>query len=663
MSVPRCFVSFCAGLVVGTALLGARAPAAGPPLDLFVASDAVRVFEDGYGSAQSPPAEVRVFGLRGEVISAQCVVRAHQDLEKATVSIGPLHHHGGAATIPAEDVRWRFVRSIAIDENTPKLRKPDLLRAAPARFPDCLVEDRFASVAKGSLKAVYLTIRIPAGAEPGEYRGEVAVSSDAARASLPLVLTVYPLALPEERHLLVTEWFTTSTFQRHHGVDPADPEQFTKMLRVYAENMADHRQNVFRVSLGLIEPTLSAGGKLRCDFSRFDRWAQVFWDTGRMDGLETGFVARFGEGGWSSHKIALRDFAVKDEASGKTRRLPGKEFLPLFLPALVDHLRQKKWLDKTLFHICDEPSDHNVMGWREASDFVHRCAPELRRIDAIETPHCRNRLEVWVPKLDHLAAWQDAFEEAQREGNELWFYTVGIYQAGSLPNKTVDVPLIESRLLHWLNYRYRLKGYLHWGFNAWTDDPINAPGKHRGDGWHVYPKPGGLLDSLRWEQMRAGIQDYECLWLLDHNIGRLRAGLSPRVAELIDPSRRGVEIASQVVRTYSDYTRDPAVLYAARRQAIEEALDLERSPRGIVQTNPPEHAVLANDTGIDVHGWAEPETTIQINGRETPVAPDGLFLEQVHASKEGTITVEAQKGKDRKRIVRKFRLQFEPALP
>jgi hypothetical protein len=66
------------------------------------------------------------------------------------------------------------------------------------------------------------------------------------------------------------------------------------------------------------------------------------------------------------------------------------------------------------------------MAWRKASDFVHRCAPELRRLDAIETPHCLDRQEIWVPKLDHLATWRGAYEEAQRQGNELWFYTVGV---------------------------------------------------------------------------------------------------------------------------------------------------------------------------------------------------------------------------------------------
>ena len=284
-------------------------------------------------------------------------------------------------------------------------------------------------------------------------------------------------------------------------------------------------------------------------------------------------------------------------------------------------------------------------------------------IEASETTHCRDRLEAWVPKLDHLAAWQQAYEAAQREGNELWLYTVGIYQAGSLPNKTVDVPLIETRLLHWLNYRYRLGGYLHWGFNAWTDDPINAPGQHRGDGWHVYPKPGGLLDSLRWEQMRAGIQDYECLKLLENRIARIRTKLSPRAAALIDPARRATEIASQVVRTYSDCTRDPDVLYAARRQAIEEACNLERSPRVILQTNPPEHAILANDTAIDVHGWAEPGATVSVDGRETPVASDGLFFASGRAAKDGTITVVIRKGENKKQLNRHFRLQFDPQPP
>ncbi len=460
--------------------------------------------------------------------------------------------------------------------------------------------------------------------------------------------------MPRERHLLVTEWFSTSQFRKHHQLEASDQEAFYRMLKLYAENMAEHRQNVFRVGLGSIESTRDKDAKLHFDFSRFDKLAQVFWDTGRMDVLETGFVARFGRGGWSGSEIVLENFPVK-EADGRRISVSGEEFLPQFLPALVHHLRAKGWLAKTVFHIADEPSDHNIMAWRDASDFVHRFAPELRRVDAIETPHCLGALEVWVPKLDHLATWQSAYEQAQQQGNELWFYTVGIFQGGSLLNKTVDVPLIETRLMHWLNYRYNLHGYLHWGFNAWTEDPIHAPGEHRGDGWHVYPTKDGLLNSVRWEQMRNGLQDYECLWLLESKITELRAALPPRVASLIDRRQRGIEIATQVVTDYQLHTLDPEVLYQARRQAIEERLALEQPPKILLQTTPLEHSSVPEGCAIDVHGWAEPGTILRANGQSIPVAADGLFLAQLAPGADGRLVVQAESKSGRKELVRQFR--------
>jgi hypothetical protein len=350
----------------------------------------------------------------------------------------------------------------------------------------------------------------------------------------------------------------------------------------------------------------------------------------------------------------LRDFPVRDEAKAAGITMPGKEFLPQFLPALEQHLQERGWLDKTVFHIADEPSNHNIMTWREASDFVHRYGPRLRRMDAIETPHCLDRLEVWVPKLDHYATWQEAYTDAQRRGNEMWIYTVGIFQAGAYMNKTVDVPLIQSRTMHWLNYRFGLTGYLHWGYNMWTNDPFEAPGQHCGDGWHVYPTKGGLLDSLRWEQMRNGLQDYEHFRLLEEKVRLMRKGMSERVAALLEPSQRGIEIAASIVRTADDYSNDPNDLYAAKRQLIDEILSLDRSPRLLVQTTPVEHSRVADGAAIDVHGWVEPGTRITINGTEIPVADDGLFLENIPLSSRRTITIEARGQTARRQAVRRF---------
>jgi len=624
--------------------------------ECFAVSDLVRIFEDGY-NCPPPQGAIEIFGIRNEYVSGQCAIRANQDIKHVTASVSSLKHVKSSASLLVGDIRWNFVGSILIEENTPKFRKTDLVRPAPAEFPDYLAEDKEVSIKKGYYKAIYLTVKIPRDAEAGDYEGAVNIKTDKGDKSLPLHLTVHPLTLPDERHLMVTEWYSTSDFKKFHDIDTQDSEEFYEMLKVYAQNMAEHRQNVFRVSMDLITSKQQANGKLEFDFSRFDKWADIFWNTGRMDLLETGFVARFGEGGWSSREILLRDFRVQKESTNQVITIPGKEYLSQFLPAFEEHLRQKDWLEKTVFHIADEPSNHNVLKWREASEYVHRYAPSLRRIDAIETSHCFDRLEIWVPKLAYLANWFDVYKKAQSQGYELWFYTVGIFQGGSYPNKTVDVPLIESRILHWLNYRFGLKGYLHWGFNHWTDDPFAAPGKHRGDGWHVYPKKDGLINSLRWEQMRNGIEDYEYMWMLEEKIRTMKNARGEHLS-MIEPSRRPVEIASLVVKTINDYNRNPDALYAAKKQIINELLDLDKAPRLIVQTEPLEHSTVANDCSIGVFGWAEPETKIVVNGREMPLWPEGLFMENVHLSRDNTIVIEAEHKEGKKRIVRSFEVLY-----
>jgi hypothetical protein len=648
---PHLIVSLAVVLLCSTSIT-----MQGAPFECFAVSDLVRIFEDGYGSPQ-PSGAIEIFGMRNEYVSAQCVIKANQDIRRATVSVNPLVDVKRSVSLPRNAVRWDFIGCIPILENTPKYRKTDLIRPAPAWFPDYLAEEKEISLDKGKYRPVYLTVKIPHNAEEGDYKGTFTIETEQGSESLPLHLTIYPLTLSDERHLMVTEWYTTSRFRQFHGIDASDSEKFYEMLSLYAQNMAEHRQNVFRVSLDLIIGKLDDRGKLKFDFSTFDKWADIFWSTGHMDLLETGFVARFGEGGWLSKEIVLRDFNVQEQSTDRRVTMPGKEFLPQFLPVFEDHLREKGWLEKTVFHIADEPSNHNVMSWREASEFVHRYAPALKRMDAIETTHCFDRLEIWVPKLDYLATWYDAYRRAQNQGYELWFYTVGIFQKGSYPNKTVDVALIESRILHWLNYRFGLKGYLHWGFNHWTDDPFEAPGKHRGDGWHVYPKKNGLLCSLRWEQMRNGLQDYEYLWMLEDKIAKIKAGLSERLS-IIDPSRRGLEIASQVVRTMSEYTKDPYVLYAAKRQIINELLDLDKAPKLIIQTNPLEHSTVGNDCAIDLYGWAEPGTRIVVHGRELPVSEDGLFMESVHLSRDNTIVVEAEHKEGKKTVARSFEVLY-----
>jgi hypothetical protein len=90
------------------------------------------------------------------------------------------------------------------------------------------------------------------------------------------------------------------------------------------------------------------------------------------------------------------------------------------------------------------------------------------------------------------------------------------------------------------------------------------------------------------------------------------------------------------------FTRDPQVLYAARRQVLQEALDLDSKPRLVVQTNPPEGAaILHGPASIELHVWSDPGAEILLNGRPVTVDAGGAFHENVSV-RPGRTTIEVK---------------------
>lgn len=623
---------------------------------LFGVSDLERVFEDGYKLPASFDT-IKVFGIRGEIISGQFVIKAIKNLTNLTVETTSLKNQKKGSELPGTSVEWNFVGSIPLSKNTPNQPSGALVRQAPARFPEYLMSERQLNIKEKTWKAVWLTVTIPESIQDGIYSGKVMVKSGSEEHSLPLCITVYPLLIPSERHLKVVEWYNTSGFSRFHGIEEEYSPAWFEMLKKYADNMVLHRQNIFQVPMESIIIAESDGGELLFDFSKFDQIASVFWNTGKMDYLETGELTSFGKERWSSTEIYLQEFSVKNKDKGEVKTLPGKEVIPYLMPAFESHLRQKGWLNKTIFGIKDEPSIHNASAWNEASSYIHKYAPDLRRFDAIETTQVLSDIEIAIPKLDHFATWYDSFKKWQQKGNELWFYTVGIYQGSLFPNKTIDVPLIDCRIMHWLNYKYDATGYLHWGWNQWNENPYEDVGMHIGDGWHVYPAKNGVLNSIRWEEMRNGIQDYEYFWMLESKIRELKDSLGSRFG-WIKPEQRGKEIANRVITGFADHTNNPQVLYNAKIQLINELLDFDTSPALFVQTNPPEGSLLTSGSTVEVSGWTTPGTKIIVNGQVLPVNKQGLFVEQFHLSFGNTaIIVQAAGSEGSKEIKRTFAIR------
>ena len=644
-------VIFYAALIMSCSNIAAQS------FELAAVSDMVRVFEDGYKLPLMNDS-VNLFGIRGEIISGQFTINTKKNIEKLTVETGDLKNIITGSSLPASVIEWNFTGSIPLAKNTPNQPATILLRQAPARFPDYLMPDRQINIKAKTWQSVWLTIKIPDNAQTGTFSGKVLVRAGQEVHSIPLTVIVYPLTMPSDRHLNVVEWYSTGGFSRFHDIKEEYSPEWFDMLRKYAENMVEHRQNSFKVEMDMIGIEQLKDGSFSFDFSKFDKIADVFWNTGKMDYLETGFLAVRGEKGWSDTNFRWKVLDVRRTETGGIVKMPGKEVIPFLVTAFEAHLREKGWLHKTWFHIMDEPAVHNSLSWIEFSKVIKENAPDLIRMDAIETTNVLSDIEIAVPKLDHFATWYDNYKEWAEKGNELWFYTVGIYQGSLYPNKTIDMPLSDSRIMHWLNYKYGATGYLHWGWNQWEkESPYEQTGMHIGDGWHVYPVKDGVLNSMRWEQMRNGLQDYEYMWMLENKTRALKDSLGSRF-DWIDPQRRGTEITGRVIRSFADRTDNPQDVYNAKLQLINEIIDFNKSPRIYIQTNPPELSSMTTRSSVEVFGWTEPGTEIVINGQEIPVSRHGLFLEQFGLSTErNMITIRATKGNVSKEIKRLFNVK------
>jgi hypothetical protein len=133
---------------------------------------------------------------------------------------------------------------------------------------------------------------------------------------------------------------------------------------------------------------------------------------------------------------------------------------------------------------------------------------------------------------------------------------------GKFLNRLLDAPLLNTRLLHWGNYRFRLTGYLHWAYFqlSATQNPFEETSRDSalpaGDTHIVYPGKDGPLISLRWLQMKCGTEDYEILM-----------ALSKKSKEKAD------RLCSDAVLTFDEYVTDTNEFERIRTETIRAYVD------------------------------------------------------------------------------------------
>jgi len=271
---------------------------------------------------------------------------------------------------------------------------------------------------------------------------------------------------------------------------------------------------------------------------------------------------------------------------------------------LQEHLRAKGWLDEAYVYWFDEPAPRDYEFVMNGFAKLKNAAPDINRMltEQVE-PNLVGGPNIWCPVSYNYK--HEPAEQRRQHGDKFWWY---VCTGPKAPYCTlfIDHPGTELRIWLWQTWQRKIDGILVWQTNYWTssaaypdserpqnpyEDPMgwrsgySTPrGTKRawgnGDGRFIYPPEAaadahpsgpvldGPVDSIRWEMLRDGIEDYEYLAilkrLLEANKGKLTTGDQQKYTALL-------EVPEDISKDMTTFTKDPAPI-ETRRDRVARAI-------------------------------------------------------------------------------------------
>ena len=567
---------------------GWRLPASSAAIGLWWASSGWKV-----GRWRPLPTDsagaVLIRTAKGEAEAAQLVLRPARPLTRLRLSATDLVGPGGAV-LPARQVELLRVAYVPVSTPTDRAGAADW-------WPDPLPPFDHLDLVAGQNQPVWVRVTAPPGAAPGRYAGRLQLAAEGYAAEVALVVDVFAFSLPPRLSCTTAFGFDWNNVVRYQGL--ADLDHRRQVLDLYWRNFAAHHISPYDPAP--MDP-------LRCEWNGLEpQFDWTAWDSAMARGLDTlGFssfrLAVPGLGGgtfYDRREPELLGYPESDPAYSQA--------LGAWLRAMEQHLAERGWLDRAFVYWFDEPDPKDYAFVTNGFAKLRRYAPRLARMLTEQPePELVGGPTIWCPVSD--AFDPDRARPRQAAGEAFWWYVCTGPKA-PYAGLFIDHPGTELRVWLWQTWQRGIKGILVWDTNYWTSpaaypgglqnpylDPMGwvsgygTPAGTRqpwgnGDGRFIYPPEAaaggasdgpvlqGPVDSIRWEMLRDGLEDYEYLALL-----------SRRLAERsdLDPARRQayaalLEVPPEISHQMTSFTVDPAPL-EARRLAIAAAIEALSGP-------------------------------------------------------------------------------------
>jgi hypothetical protein len=476
---------------------------------------------------------------RNEREGFQLAVTSADDvrLRDVAVSVDRLVNERGDV-FPSEAIEQHLVGYIYVETPSGHPQAPD----RPSWCPEVLLRGRPFDVHGGRTQTVWINFHAAEGLPPGTYRGKVVVRPAGMPASeLPLSVRVRGFTLPRTPRM-------KTSFAMMDGFTRATYGQITPELRRRClDLMLDHRLN----------PD---------DISRTDPPAVADLLYARRQGMNAFNIVNL------VPKPKGNPLWVCTAEPGDYRPEFTQE-LAARLDAYMQELRKHDLSKLAYFYGFDERGPEYDELIKGICKFLKQRYPEVSTFTTAGYMYDKRR-QVKADYQDSMDWYCPLTPKYDRElsgrlraqGKQVWWYVCCGPKYPYANFAAMDYPSVEGRLLAWMTFGFQSDGLLYWHVNYWPAhriiedaDPYldcqpDTVADMAGDGCLTYPTRDGPVGSIRLENIRDGLEDYDYLALLADRKGR-------PVAEAY---------VARLVKSMTDFSRDPAALYRVRAEIAEQ---------------------------------------------------------------------------------------------
>jgi len=489
-----------------------------------------------------PEGNVELAG--NETESIQLLIYAfEQDLEKTAVEVGPVVSADGKSVSSGITVQASPVGFV-------KTGQPPYEVKYVGWYPDPILDFlRLFDIKQGDVQPVWIRVRTQPGFPAGDYHCDLTVKpANAAPYKIDLNMHVWGFDVPEERHLRTAMSLYDSFLAKAYGTETDE------MRMKYEDFFLDYRinpDNIYRASPPKID-----------DLER--------WDKLGLNAFNLIYVQ-----------------AIKDMKPGEP--YPEEELKKVFdnLDSIIPQLKEKGLYEKAYLYGFDEINSDTFFAMKDAMEKIKTRYPDLclmtTAFDASYGEDTKiDAIDAWVPLTPSYD--KDRADRARARGKQVWWY-ICCEPVAPYANWFIEYDAIDTRsLMGMQTAKYEPDGFLYYAMMRWphttkpitdgpyTDWPPVSFEDFNGDGSIACAGPDGPLATIRLENIRDGIEDYEYFRLLREEIKRLKAVQGNAADDALKQAEDALIIGDDVVESTTKFSKDPNVILAKRRQVAEAIL-------------------------------------------------------------------------------------------